>query len=49
MDASVFLSIRAEVDRAQMIALNTRFQYQIAAATLLNTMGKSPCLPGVFE
>jgi outer membrane protein len=41
-DASTFLSAQADVDRAQMNALNARFQQQISIATLFNVMGVTP-------
>jgi outer membrane protein TolC len=42
IDASTFLSCQADRDRAQMNAMNARFQHQISIATLLNAMGTIP-------
>lgn len=40
VDASEMLSVLAEKDQAQMLKINTKFQRQVAIATLLNAMGK---------
>jgi len=39
VDASELLSVLAEKDQAQMLKINTKFQRQLAIATLLNAMG----------
>jgi len=44
IDTSTFLSSQADLDKAQMNAMNARFQHQISIATLLNTMGTIPIL-----
>ena len=41
VDASEMLSVLAEKDQAQMLRINTKFQRQLAIATLLNAMGKT--------
>lgn len=41
VDASEMLSVLAERDLAQMLRINTKFQRQLAIATLLNAMGKT--------
>ena len=41
VDASEMLSVLAEKDQAQMLKINTKFQRQVAIATLLNAMGKT--------
>jgi outer membrane protein TolC len=41
VDASEMLSVLAEKDQAQMLRINTKFQRQVAIATLLNAMGKT--------
>ena len=42
IDTSTFLSTQADLDEAQMNAMNARFQHQISIATLLNAMGTIP-------
>jgi len=41
VDTSEMLSVLAEKDQAQMFKINTKFQRQVAIATLLNAMGKT--------
>jgi outer membrane protein TolC len=41
VDASEMLSVLAEKDQAQMLRINTKYQRQVAIATLLNAMGKT--------
>lgn len=41
VDTSEMLSVLAEKDLAQMLKINTKFQRQLAIATLLNAMGKT--------
>jgi len=41
VDTSEMLSVLAEKDLAQMLKINTKFQRQLAVATLLNAMGKT--------
>ena len=41
VDASEMLSVLAEKEQAQMIKINSKFQHQLAIATLLNAMGKT--------
>lgn len=45
IDASDLLSSQADLDKAQMRALNARFQHQISIATLLNAVGIIPVQP----
>jgi outer membrane protein TolC len=42
IDTSTFLASQADLDKAQMNAMNARFQHQISIATLLNTLGTIP-------
>jgi len=41
VDASGLLSVVAEKDLAQMVRINSRFQVQVALATLMNVMGQT--------
>ncbi len=41
VDAPDLLSVLAEKDQAQMLRINSKFQRQLAIATLLNAMGKT--------
>ena len=41
VDASEMLSVLAEKDQAQMLRINSKFQRELAIATLLNAMGKT--------
>ncbi|HEC02533.1 MAG TPA: TolC family protein, partial [Phycisphaerales bacterium] len=41
VDASEMLSVLAEKDQAQMLAINTKYQRQLSIATLLNAMGRT--------
>ncbi|MBP8303477.1 MAG: TolC family protein [Phycisphaerae bacterium] len=45
VDTSDLLSSQADLDKAQMKALNARFQHQISIATLLNAVGITPVEP----